>query len=126
MNSPARNCHRFRFTIHVYDETSRYVLFMATFAFFIFGCEQLSVNAHAQANPDPFEQDPLPDGVISIEAEHFHTNTSVGIHYIVGRGAAGSSTDDSFHAGIDGVGNSTSDRINRRFNTLNPATVLGG
>ena len=114
----------------------------------------------AAAQSGNFQQDPLADGVISLEAEHFHTSIPVngqswvvattnqasggqvviaspnlgtrhnegydvnsprldyrvnfvktGIHYVVGRGSAPSGQDDSFHVGLDGVPNLTSDRI---------------
>ena len=114
----------------------------------------------AAAQSGNFQQDPLVDGVVSLEAEHFHTSTTVngqswvvvttnqasggqvvvaspnlgtrnnegydvssprldyrvnfvktGIHYVVGRGSSPSGDDDSFHVGLDGVPNLTSDRI---------------
>lgn len=114
----------------------------------------------AVAQSGNFQQDPLADGVISLEAEHFHTSTTVdghswvvvttnqasgdqvviaspnvgtrnnedydvnsprmdyrvnfvktGIHYVVARGSSPSGDDDSFHVGLDGVPNLTSDRM---------------
>ena len=116
-----------------------------------------SFSAQAQI---PFEQDVLGDGVVSIEAEHYHhlaatnghtwTSTLLslasggqvmraspndgatinssfaqlsprldfevnfvhtGIHYVVIRARHESYTDDSCHAGLNGVESSTSDRI---------------
>jgi len=173
MNILKTSCRRIEFGFHARERLSRHVLFMSAFAFFIFVSEQMSENANAQGYPHPFEQDPLPDGVISIEAEHYHAHTSVtndsiihtwnlvpgtmysggaamrampntglrnngnfvtnsprldyhvnfhksGVHYIVGRGASESHDDNSFHAGIDGAGNTTSDRIDNPVNALNP------
>ncbi len=111
-------------------------------------------------NPAPFEQDSLTDGVVTFEAEHFHTSTVVkgkawvmvtngtysgslalqalpntgtnintgyitnsprldfkvnfnrtGLHAIAIRGVGPTGNDDSLHAGIDGTGPNTCDRI---------------
>ena len=121
------------------------------------------LRAAAQA-PGAYLQDPLPDGVVILEAEDFHASVPAGgaqwvvqanpaasggavvvvpdttpsaqglrvdtnyaalaprldyrirfnrtgVHYLVLRGLGPNSDDDSCHAGLNGVGGSTSDRI---------------